>query len=319
MNNKKNNLPIFIMCVGLPGSGKSTYSKILAKEYDAEIFSSDELRIELFNDVNRGIDDKEEKKDLFAELHKRIKNHLKSGKNAIMDATNVSSKRRKAFLTELKKIPCKKVCVIMGTPYIKCIEFNEKREKKVPKKVIDKFYKNWNIPYWYEGWDEIYIKTTEDESKTDEKILYHRNVKTWIEGSINIDQHNHHHTLTLGEHCRAVGNALKNNKTLYYAGLLHDVGKPSTKSNMNSKGEITEDYHYYQHHCTGAYESLFFEYPEDINKLDISILINLHMMPYFWEKDKEHGEKIRNKYFTLWGEELFNKIMQLHSADKNAH
>ena len=49
------------------------------------------------------------------------------------------------------------------------------------------------------------------------------------------------------------------------------------------------------------------------------VLINLHMMPYFWEKDKEHGEKTRQKYQKLWGDELYNNVMKLHEADKKAH
>jgi CRISPR/Cas system-associated endonuclease Cas3-HD len=106
---------------------------------------------------------------------------------------------------------------------------------------------------------------------------------------------------------------------LYYAGLLHDCGKPFTKSFKNSKGEVSEEAHFYQHHCVGAYDSLFFKYPNDIDILDVSILINLHMMPYCWEKDKEHGEKTREKYRKLWGEQLYQNVMKLHEADKKAH
>ena len=34
---------------------------------------------------------------------------------------------------------------------------------------------------------------------------------------------------------------------------------------------------------------------------------------------KEHGEKTRQKYQKLWGNELYNNVMKLHEADKNAH
>lgn len=106
-----------------------------------------------------------------------------------------------------------------------------------------------------------------------------------------------------------------NNTGLY----CDDCGKPFTKSFINSKGEETDVAHYYQHHCCGAYNSLFFAYPDGVNRLDVSVLINLHMMPYFWEKDKEHGERMRQKYQKLWGNELYNNVMKLHKADKNAH
>ena len=55
------------------------------------------------------------------------------------------------------------------------------------------------------------------------------------------------------------------------------------------------------------------------DRLDVSVLINLHMMPYFWEKDEEKGEKTRQKYQKLWGNELYNNVMTLHIADKKAH
>ena len=43
------------------------------------------------------------------------------------------------------------------------------------------------------------------------------------------------------------------------------------------------------------------------------------MQPYFWEKDADNGEKTMNKYKTLWGDELFERVMRLHEADKKAH
>jgi hypothetical protein len=43
------------------------------------------------------------------------------------------------------------------------------------------------------------------------------------------------------------------------------------------------------------------------------------MRPYFWEKDKQHGEKLREKYRRLWGMTLHENVMKLHSADRNAH
>jgi CRISPR/Cas system-associated endonuclease Cas3-HD len=147
-----------------------------------------------------------------------------------------------------------------------------------------------------------------------------RSLNDFVIKHIKYNQDNSHHTLSLGEHSLTVAHNFEK-PMLYYAGLLHDCGKPFTKSFTNYKGEISEDAHYYGHECVGAYESLFFRYPDEdnINELDISILINLHMRPYFWEKDKEHGEKTREKYRKLWGEELYQNVMKLHEADKKAH
>lgn len=106
----------FFMCIGLPASGKSEQTKKLAVEYDAEVFSSDSLREEMFGDVNHQADND----TLFKELHKRIRECLTSGKSAIYDATNISYKRRMEFLKSLNKIPCEKIAVLMATPYEVC-------------------------------------------------------------------------------------------------------------------------------------------------------------------------------------------------------
>lgn len=302
--------PTFTMMVGLVGSGKSTYAKQLSKETNAVICSSDVIREELCGDENS--QDKNE--EVFKILHSRIKECLRKGVNVIYDATNINSKRRRAFLSELRNIPCIKKCVIMATPFDDCCEQNSSRERVVPYEAIERMYKNWNTPYWFEGWDEIEIKYPDRYIDG-----LNKNIFDWLNTYMDYNQENPHHSMTLGEHCKSVGYSLMGNNTLSQAGLLHDCGKPFTKSFINSKGEETDVGHYYQHHCVGAYDSLFFDYILEVNKLDVSILINLHMMPYFWEKDKEHGEKTRQKYQKLWGNELYDNVMKLHEADKKAH
>ena len=59
----------FICCIGLPASGKSEQAKKLATEYNAEIFSSDSLREEMFGDVNHQADNDA----LFKDLHTRTR------------------------------------------------------------------------------------------------------------------------------------------------------------------------------------------------------------------------------------------------------
>lgn len=300
--------PTFTMMVGLVGSGKSTYAKQLAEETNAIICSSDAIREELCGDEN--LQDNNE--EIFKILHSRIKENLKNGKNVIYDATNINSKRRRAFLSELKRIQCVKKCVIIATPFEMCCIQNESRDRVVPYEVIERMYKNWNTPYWFEGWNEIEIKFPDD-------FEINNVIGIWISDHMDYNQDNPHHSCTLGQHCNLVGKALKDDMLLHCAGLLHDCGKPFTKSFINSKGEETDIAHFYQHHCVGAYDSLFFKYPDEVDRLDVSVLINLHMMPYFWEKDKEHGEKTRQKYQKLWGDGLYNNVMKLHEADKNAH
>lgn len=297
----------FIMMIGLPGSGKSYRANGLAKKYNANIHSSDAIREELSGDINN-----QDINDLvFKTLHNRVKEDLRNGKNCIYDACNISYKRRMAFLQELKNIPCKKICVLVATPYEECLKNNANRDRVVPEYVIKKMYMSFDPPWDYEGWDDIII-ICDDMTYAIPNNFYLRNK--------HFDQHNTHHTLTLGEHCAAVCADLNNaSQELKLAGMLHDCGKPFCKTFKNGKGEITEQAHYYNHEHTGSYDSLFYreDFSNKINPLYIAVLIRWHMQPYFWEKDD--NEKQHSKYCKLWGEDLYNDIMKLHEADVNAH
>ena len=67
------NKPIFIMMVGLVGSGKSTYAKQLSDDINAIICNSDAIREELCGDENS----QDNNDEVFKILHSRIKEHLK--------------------------------------------------------------------------------------------------------------------------------------------------------------------------------------------------------------------------------------------------
>ena len=302
----------FFMLIGLPASGKSYKAQELAQEYNAEIFSSDALREELFGDVNH----QDNNHELFNELHRRIKYCLKSGRSAIYDACNISYKRRMAFLQELKNIPCEKICVVMATPYTECLRRNAERERKVPEEVIKRMYMNFTIPYWYEGWSNIAVF----RSGTDTYPFAIRCIDTFM----NFDQEKSHHKLTLGEHLKETliyvqekigANNDHHSVATRIAAVLHDCSKPFCKAFINGRGETTEEAHYYSHQYCSAYDSLFFRYLVD--PIEVAIRVMWHMQPYFWERD--NNEKQHNKYRKLWGEELYNDIMLLHEADKAAH
>lgn len=301
--------PKFIMMVGLVGSGKSTKAKELASLYDANIHSSDAIREELCGDVN----DQNNNNLVFKTLHNRIKEDLKNGKSCIHDATNISYKKRMAFLNELKNIPCEKICVLMATPYEQCLKNNAERDRKVPEHVIRRMYMSIDIPYWHEGWDNIQIVYSDGAEGS------YNGVCDWVESVMDYDQHNSHHKLTLGEHCLKTFEHLNSIPVPFWeirtAALIHDCGKLKSATYTNSKGEQTEEYHYYNHQYCGSYDSLFFRDIDD--HLYVAQLIRWHMQPYFWEKDS--NEKLHSKYRRLWGEELYVDIMKLHTADKNAH
>lgn len=305
MNSTK---PVLTVMVGLPGSGKSTLSYRLAQETNTVIFSSDELRKEMFGDT----EDQNHNADVFNELHKRIKHCLNNGGNAIYDACNISSKRRRAFLSELKKIDCVKKCVIAATPYEQCLKNNKNRDRQVPEYAIDNMYKHWNTPYWFEGWDDIQVCYWDDERK---------NPTDWCIEYMPYKQDNPHHVHTLGNHCvEAALYGFRNfGRLVGYAAMIHDNGKPFVKKFENYKGKPDDVAHFYNHENCGAYNTLFFDIDKEI-LLDVSILVNLHMHPYNWEREQgAKREKLCNKYKKLWGDKLYNDVLALHEADKTAH
>lgn len=302
--------PTLHFICGLPGSGKTTYSLKMLEEHDNIVhLSSDAIRKELYGDES--IQGKPH--EVFELMNKRAKEYLRMGVNVIYDSTGVNSKKRIAFLQSLNKIDCVKECVIIATPYKVCLEQNSKRERKVPEEVIKNMYCSWDTPAKFEGFDCVRVRYAKEEYQN--KSLYTKLVELK-----RFEQDNKHHSLTLGEHLvrTAYMFSMIEDCDLYYAGLIHDIGKQFVKQFKNSKGEITNEAHYYRHEHVGAYEALFFDYHVGVNPLNVSVFVSLHMKPYYWERS-DNPEKLRNKYKKLWGEELFNDVMLLHEADKNAH
>lgn len=319
------NKPTVIMLVGLPGSGKSLFAQDFKEgqkeEFgrDWEIFSSDAMRKELFGDEN--IQGTPENRELiFSTLFKRIKKHLLDGKDAIFDATNLNKRRRIHFIKQLENVPCNKGCILIATPYEECLQNNSSRSRVVPEEVIKRMYMNFQPPHKSEGWDWIDIQYPSILHPIDTNV-----VKKWKD----YDQGNEHHDLSLGDHMlRAYWKLDKalfwSDMNLRYATLWHDIGKPFTRTKINKKGEIDGETHYYQHHCVGAYDSLFycisddnaFLYSDFYDILDVSNLIYYHMHPYMtWRL----SEKAMTRDKELLGEEFFERVMLLHEADDAAH
>ena len=291
------NKPKFYMLVGLSGSGKSSYN------FEEEVvkISSDSLRKELFGDEN----DQTHNAEVFNELHKRVILNLKNGKNVVYDATNLSRRRRVAFLNNIKHIDCEKDCIFFATPFEECVRRDSSRTRTVGRKVILKQIKQFQMPQFEEGWNDINIITVENDKKT--------NLPDLLYASSFIEHDNPHHLETIGNHLTMAYNlSAKKKDSLYLmtAVLYHDIGKVFTKTFINSKGEETDIAHFYGHERVSAY--LFatsHQFTADIISLKIIWLIENHMRPYFqgYEKWKEK----QNKY-------LIKDLERLHEYDKLA-
>ncbi|MCX7708320.1 MAG: ATP-binding protein [Clostridia bacterium] len=141
----------FIMMIGIPGSGKSTFAEKIAQSENGIIISSDELREELFGNVW------EFKKNalLFSEMFRRSGRYLNEGKSVVFDATNITRSERKQVLKKFE--PFYKVCYYIKTPLEKVLYQNSIRNRNVPEEIIIKMHEKIQEPDPSEGWDEIHI------------------------------------------------------------------------------------------------------------------------------------------------------------------
>ena len=302
----------FIMLVGLPGSGKSTF----AKELGYIIFSSDELRKELWGNENIQGNNEE----LFKELHNRIKVALNNGEDCIYDATNINAKRRKAFLTEIRNIKCEKICAAIIADFDLCLERNSQRVREVPYYVIKKMYLNFNIPQFREGWDDIWVLV----NKRDDKSY---DITKFVDHLSTISHDNPHHDLSIGDHIIATTNRIKEKYSLLFAGdierlkalsmaaFCHDIGKEFCKTFQTQNGELDDVAHYYKHENVSAYMFILYCYDMFSNSRDIlyvADLISLHMRLFTSEESEENT---LNKLEQLVGKREFEDLRILHEAD----
>lgn len=312
----ENIMPTLYMMVGIPGCGKSSYAESL----EVKIFASDKLREELWGDESIQGDNKE----LFSELHKRIKDCLKQRLSCVYDATNINAKKRTAFIKELAKIDCRKVCIFMVTDIDICLERNEERGRSVPIEVIDRMYRNIDIPQFREGWDEIRIIRTRKEGKD-------YNIFHLIDDLSEIEHDNSHHILNIGNHICAVANHIakvyapkiapnfNRMSNLLEAAFYHDIGKGYTKAFFNSNGEPTEEAHYYGHEHVSAYMYFLYNDKEILDEsiedsLYVADLIQLHMkMHCIGSQDKKRQlEKIER----MVGIQKYQDLLMLKEADE---
>lgn len=315
--------PAMIMLCGLPGSGKSTFANEIKKanpQFPISIHSSDALRQELYGDASQQGDNGK----LFEELHRRIREDLKAGRDIIYDATNIKSKERVSFLNSIDKIQCHKVCIVLATEYYACVINNHQRMRQVPDDVIRRMYLNFTPPHYGEGFDQILYRfryLSSDGQNAQTRPDYYT-IGRFFEIANIFDQENSHHTLTLGGHCTKCGEYIQqhapDNYNLLVAALLHDVGKLYTKTRRNMKGKYDGECHYYQHHCCGAYESMFYLDDGTFTEKDIcyiSTMIYYHMHPYCSWKQSEKAKKKDENLLGAW----FFDVLLLHDADDAAH
>lgn len=336
MNIENNNNPSFLMMIGIAGAGKSTISKELMEDRDDIVYLSlDELRVELYGDVN----DQDHNGEIFQEMNRRAVESVKNGNHVIYDATNISRKKRKGILQQLPKGTVKKAFVVV-TSYPTILKQNENRERTVPKEVIDEMYKNMQLPIYSEGWNKIVYYTEENEYPKQfvdalrAEILLNRDgyglmgfLATYFEeffGVYDMPQDSKWHTLSVSRHIYYVYKYILDNyetedrvekEIMLWTGLLHDVGKHFTKTFENHKKEIGRYAHFYLHQNVSSQIAITFlsklGYDDDF-VYKVSTLCQFHM--YLLDENAN-----KKKLSKLVGDKMFEQLEFLRDADNSAH
>ena len=266
--------PTFVMLTGIPGSGKSTYADFIKNQHNVYL-SSDAIRKELFGNESC----QEEHHKVFGLMQERTLEALKNGYDVIYDATNVTRKDRHRILSCLPAYVYKK-CIIVWAPIEYCIERDAARERTVGLDVIKKVLKRFEAPFYDEGFDEIEVAYPRGFSSN---IYYDGCIR-----ALEIPHDNPHHTADVAEHCKLCGGNLVNldvPDVLKFAGYIHDIGKPFTKTFVNTKGEITDVAHYYGHQAVGAWISYGISHEfVGADSILLAWLVSTHMAPMINQK-----------------------------------
>jgi len=283
-----------IMLVGLPGSGKSTYAKHICEYYHPEIVicSSDSIRKELYGDESIQGDSSQ----VFNILHERVISYLNNGVSVFYDATNLTRKDRESIISKCPKFVQIEAHIIWNTIET-CIEQDKNRDRTVGKQVIDHMVRKFQAPYYDEGIDNIKVVIEDNFSD----YLYEKNCID----NMKISHDNHHHKLNIFEHCNSAKDMILSDDTCRDAASYHDIGKPYVKEFKDSKGNKTEEAHYYSHQNVGAWMSYGIM---TANSIDTAWLISTHMDPF-----------MGSKYYNRLPKFLKDRIDVLHNADVDAH
>lgn len=318
---------MFIMTVGVPGSGKSTYFKEMKDKENWVHVSSDDIRAELFGSAQ----DQEHNQEVFQEMRKRSAEAIRQNKNVYYDATNIIRKKRKNFLKDMKNVAQGHFysfkCALFAEPVWICKERNAQRDRKVPETVIERMVRQFQVPAYSEGWDDIIRFASSANDDALEKML---------KDACRLSHDNPHHKLSIGDHMiRAYEIGVQTNrdaalhplKTRYSAEVLeaaryHDIGKPECKGFCDWRGKPTKIAHFYSHDNVSAYNYLCYvthfydgskkgQVFSESKALYIALLIECHMKHYNGDFDnwckKQHDPR------------FIADLDHLYELDKAAH
>ncbi len=156
------------MLIGIPGSGKSTYAKVLAKKLNCDIISTDRVRMD---------NPSWEENAIWPEVYRLCANALKNNVDAIFDATNVTPKVRKRFVDEVSKhgVEVKMGAYYFDTPPSVCakrvaLRNEDHSQPHLPVEVVYSYGSSIIYPTNSEGF--LFIKRIVEGCEVQEKMKF---------------------------------------------------------------------------------------------------------------------------------------------------
>lgn len=149
------------LCVGCPGSGKTTWSKqFISGKPEVVRLCPDEFRAKF----GWGEADQSVSSQAFAATRSGMEQALSDGKDVLIDATSMHRKSRKDFIAIADKYKANKIAIVFEATRDTLIERNKLRGESggrmVPTDVIDRMINNYETPTKSEFNTVIFISKT---------------------------------------------------------------------------------------------------------------------------------------------------------------
>jgi predicted kinase len=275
---------------GVAGSGKSTIAETIAKD-GAIIVSSDKIRENLFATLDESVQNKECNRKVFEELYKQVQEKLEKQRDVIIDATNLSQKKRMYIYERFKDMVDETTILSTFENLDTLYERNRNRplNKIVPDEVMYRQYLSMQPPR--KGID------------CDNYVVYGKRLSVFEEirkySLINNKHDSIHHLETIGEHIDMVAKLTANKSltdivygelstskaaTLASASYIHDLGKfVSKQTKVDNNGNTY--YSFAGHENVSAMYALVLREGDDV-----VTLVQHHM------KAHNLSEKTINRY-----------------------
>jgi len=152
-------MPVYIMLVGIPGSGKSSW--VAKQNFDwnkTRIISTDNIIDRKAQEMGKTYSDvfSDSIKDATQQMNRDLKMAIANGDDIIHDQTNLTAKSRAA---KLSQIPAnyRKIAVYFATPNEKELQrrLSSRPGKTIPSHVVSSMIAQLQPPTRAEGFDEV--------------------------------------------------------------------------------------------------------------------------------------------------------------------